>query len=128
MKLTSENVTKVFMNCLFESGEDTASAIMAEGIAVLQVGFHPFRLGEHQKDIFELLSQLPDGFKKSSGGGQSFLNMCNDNAGGLWTGEHSIMEQLLLLGLACRYISYILPRTMWSAFPHGMPFLVINDN
>jgi len=124
-KLTSERVTKVFRDCLFKDDEDTSNHIEARGI-MINVGFHPERLEEHTVEIEEMLGELPSEFQKSGGGGWSFLNACNDKYGNQWTGEQTVMEQLVLLGIATEKAKFQLPREVWSALPGGMPYFVIN--
>ncbi len=124
-KLTSDRVTKTFLDCLFKEGEDTSNHIKAEGI-VTNVGFHPERLASHKSEVDEMLGELPKEFQKDSGGGWSFLNACNDKDGNQWTGLHRTMEQLFLLGIALERVKIQLPREVWSALPGGMPYLVID--
>ncbi len=124
MKLTPGNVESIFKDCLFQDGEDTSNPAIAEGITAT-FGFHRDRLGSHQNDISNMLSQLPKEFQEDSGGGMSFLNACNDVNGELWTGLHSIMEQLFSLGQACEKVKCLMPRDMWKALPGGMPYYVV---
>ena len=124
MDLTSQNVEKVFMECLFQEGEDTANAVIVEGITS-KFGFHPERVEKNTQNISEMLSQLPVQFKKANGGGWSFLNACNNKDGEQWTGMHQKIEQLMCLGLAVKKVEYIMPRKMWSALPGGMPYFAV---
>jgi hypothetical protein len=123
-KLSSERVWEIFGDCLFREGEDTSNHIRAEGI-MTNVGFHPERLESHRVAIEEMLSELPNEFKQSGGGGWTFLNACNDKKGNQWTGEHRVVEQLFLLGIAIDKVKFQLPREVWSALPGGMPYLVV---
>ncbi len=122
MKLTSENVKNVFMDCLFEDGEDTNDFIKADGL-IQTIGFNPQRVKKHKKDIENMLSYLPEKFKD----GWSFLNMCNDKYGKQWTGLHQIMEQLVQLGIAIKKVEYCMPREMWKLMPGGMPYIIIKE-
>ncbi len=122
--LDPERVNAIFIDCLFRDGEDTSNHIKAEGI-VSNVGFHPERLQSHRAEIEAMLDELPDKFKKSGGGGWSFLNACNDKHGNLWTGLHLRMEQLFLLGIGIGKVQYQMPREMWSVLPGGMPYVVV---
>lgn len=124
MKLTSDNVEQVFTDCLFREDENTDSAIKVEGI-MHPFGFHPARLMEHEKDIKEMLSFLPDQFHQDKGDGWSFLNACEDNEGNQWTGLHMVMEQLFVLGMAIGKVRCLLPRDMWNVLPGGMPYYVV---
>lgn len=126
MELTPENVKAVFKDCLFRNKKEVKSPKMVEGIRTT-AGLHPRRLEEHYPDIVALCNQLPDNFKKSMGGGWSFLNLCMNSQGKQWTGDHADMEQLMVLGLAIGKIELLAPRSMWIAFPGGMPYLVVND-
>ena len=122
--LDPERVSAIFTDCLFRDGEDTSNHIKAEGI-VRNVGFHPERLQNHKAEIEAMLDELPDEFKKSGGGGWSFLNACNDKHGNQWTGLHQRMEQLFQLGIGIGKVQYQMPREMWSVLPGGMPYLVV---
>lgn len=123
--LTATTVEGIFLACLFKEGEDTANHVKAEGI-VTRVGFHPQRLEEHKAEIAELLDLLPDTFKRTGGGGMLFLNACFDRNDVQWTGMHSAVEQLFLLGLATGKVTELMPRELWSAMPGGMPYYVID--
>lgn len=122
--LDPERVKAIFLDCLFKDGEDTSNHVKAEGI-VRHVGFHPERLNSHKEEIETLLDELPDEFKKSGGGGWSFLNACNDKHGNQWTGLRLQMEQLFQLGIGIGKVKSLLPREMWSALPGNMPYYVI---
>ncbi len=126
MNLTAENVEKVFMKCLYKNGEDTTGYIPAKAV-MTNVGFNPIRLKENEKNIIELLSDLPNDFKTSGGGGTSFLNACMDKYGNQW-GEHQNIDQLVCLGIASGLVSFPMPREMWSALPGGMPYIQVKDN
>lgn len=125
-RLSTKRVENVFMDCLFRGGEDTSSHVKAEGITT-NVGFHPERLKNHETEIIEMLNELPDEFKETSGGGMSFLNACNDKQGNQWTSFHHTMEQLFQLGIASGKVKLLLPRKMWGVLPGGMPYYVILD-
>ena len=123
--INAERVEVIFRNCLFRDGEDTREHVKAEGI-MTNVGFHPVRLNGHKVEIEAMLGELPDDFKKSGGGGMSFLNACNDKHGNQWTGLHVRMEQLFQLGIGIGKVEIPLPRAVWHALPGGMPYYIIN--
>jgi hypothetical protein len=125
MELTAKRVDEILMDCLFNENEDTKDAVMVNGIT-LNIGFHPGRLEKHKVEIGELLAELPDSFKQSSGGGMSFLQACMDKRGNQW-GEHVNMQQLFLLGMATKQVTCLLPREMWSSLPGGVPYYRVND-
>ena len=124
--LTAEHVHNVFMDCLFKDGEDTSEHIVAEGI-VQSVGLHPGRVEGHRQEIHDMLSELPDIFKSSGGGGYSFLNACLDKNDNLWTGLHQTAEQLVQLGIAIGEVEYITPRVMWDVLPGKVPYFIVKQ-
>ncbi len=119
--LTAKNVNDVFMDCLFQSGEDTSRAILAEGV-VHKFGFNPDRLEAHKTEIREMLECLPDEFQADKGGGTSFMNACITKDGDQW-GGHSDIEKLLVLGIATKQAEILMPRDMWNILPGGMPYI-----
>ncbi len=124
--LTEAAVETVFLACLFRDGEDTTNHVAAEGI-VTNVGFNPERIEEYRPLIEAMLLELPDTFKRSCGGGWSFLEACNDRNGQQWAGLHQRMEQLVQLGVAIGKVQYLLPREAWSLLPGSMPYFVVDD-
>lgn len=119
-KLTSGNVSRIFMDCLFKEGEDHSKYVKGEGITQT-FGFHPIRIESHKVAIREMLECLPDEFQHDKGGGMSFLNACMTQDGIHW-GEHRSMEQLFALGIATGQAVMLMPREMWSVLPGGMPY------
>ncbi len=126
MELTSENVECIFMDCLFKDNEDHTDYVKVQGITIT-VGFHPERLASHKEEVQVMLQDLPDDFQNSKGGGQSFLNACNDKNGRQWTGLHQRMEQLFLLGIGLKIANWQFPREMWTMFPGSMPYVTIQN-
>jgi len=125
MILSASNVSDIFRNCLFKNDEPTDKQTLGEGIR-MKVGFNPQRLEENRGNIEDMLSQLPDSFKKSGGGGMSFLYMCEDNKGNQWADLHQTMDELVTLGNAIGKLSYPLPKELWGTLPGGMPYIVID--
>lgn len=123
MRLYPDIVDSTFNTCLFLTGEDPAKMVRVEGIKEVQ--FHTDRLKNLEAEIIAMLNELPDKFKKSSGGGWSFLEACNDKHGEQWTGLHQHMEQLFLLGIGIGKVKSLFPRDFWPALPGGMPYYVI---
>ena len=126
MELTSENINKIFMDCLFEEDneENKKKAIIIEGL-VAKFGLNPDAVKKHKKEIYSMLKQLPKNFQKNGGGGWSFLNACNREDGIQWTGLHRDMEQLVVLGIASEQARYTMPREMWKALPGGVPYFSV---
>lgn len=123
--IDSERVDAIFRDCLFNADEETSSHVKAEGI-VRNVEFHPERLNGHKAEIEAMLDELPDTFKKSGGGGMSFLNACEDKHGNQWTGQHQRMEQLFQLGIGVGKAEFLMPREIWDCLPGGMPYYIVN--
>jgi hypothetical protein len=130
MQLTGDNVRKVFLNCLFDEGY-TDKEVEERGKIVksvmVHVGFDSAKVNKNKEHIIELLEQLPDNFRKSSGsGGWSFLEACMDKDNHQW-GEHRSIDELLALGLAIDKIEFLAPREAWSALPGGLPYFIYLD-
>jgi hypothetical protein len=130
-ELTRENVEEIFEKCLFKEdevvdGKPIINPLIGHGI-IQDVDFHPDRLHSYETKIKEMLSQLPESFMKSKGGGMSFLNACETKDGHQW-GEHRNMEQLFVLGNACGIVTYPMPKNMWNILPGGMPYITVIDN
>lgn len=124
-KLNSENVTKIFTDCLYNEGENTNDRIECDGV-MSKVGFKPQEIQKYTNDIYDMLKQLPEEFMREIGGGYSFLMACNDKDGNQWTGLHQVMEQLFLLGIAIGKVECLMPKELWSILPGGMPYYVVN--
>lgn len=125
MKLTSEAVDEMLRKCLFADDEAMDDAVKVEGI-VNNYAFHPGRISEHTAEISDMLSELPNEFQASGGGGWSFLNACMDKHGNQWTGLHQQQERLFALGIAAGKARWLLPREMWSALPGSVPYVSVN--
>jgi hypothetical protein len=127
MKLTAENVDATYNLCLFEENEtDRSEFVKGEGIRLV-TGFHPKKLESQKQNIIDMLSELPDEFQQTKGGGMSFLNMCNDKYGRQWADLHQTMEKLVMLGNAVGAVVFLMPKEMWSVLPGGMPYLMVNS-
>jgi hypothetical protein len=129
MELTSENVERTVLGCLFDekpTGIELSKAVVVEGI-VRKYGFDPEKLKNHEEDIFSMLKQLPKSFMKSCGGGMTFLDACYREDGIQWTGFHQSMEALFCLGIAIKKVQFSMPKDMWSILPGGVPYLMVDD-
>lgn len=128
MELNAENVETIYKKCLASKSEaKDPSAILVEGVRAT-FAFDSKRIEKSKNDIKELLSQLPDEFKRSfpKGGGWSFLQACTTKDDVLW-GEHTNVEQLMVLGIASKQASYMLPKLSWNLLPGGMPYFTVED-
>lgn len=116
-------VNEIFAAC--EVTDEDARYVSVEGIGA--VSFDPDRLAENHDEIVAMLDGLSTDFKRSGGGGMSFLNACMDANGEQWTGFHQTQERLFLLGMGIDRVSLLLPRDMWVALPGGMPYYIVED-
>ncbi len=137
MKLTVENIRVTMMATLPQEGELTkeqentvvagknlAGYIRAEGVRGKFL-FVKKKVEEKREDIRSMLSDLPDNFHKSKGGGWSFLNGCVTKDGTQW-GEQRDVDDLICLGIAVGFVTFQLPREMWESLPGGVPYFVVD--
>jgi hypothetical protein len=125
-----EAVYRAFLDCLFRpdevrEGKIPENAVMVEAIRG-KFGLHPERLESHRSEVRAWLALLPRQFRKSGGGGWSFLNACDQEGGAQWTGLHERMEQLCAMGIGLNLAQFLLPRDLWEMLPGGMPFVMID--
>lgn len=125
MLINQTRVTEIFRDCLYTEEEtkgvvELKDMIMVEGIT-FNVGFNPIRIEKNKKEIEELINNLAPGWEN----GKSFLNLCVDSEGELWTGLHIRMEELLLLGMAINKFKYCCEKEYWSVLPGGMPYIAL---
>lgn len=73
-----------------------------------------------------MLSELPDQFMLSKGGGWSFLNVPFTKDEKFW-GEQPDAECLICLGIGLNLAQFQLPRFLWAAFPGGVPYVTVLD-
>jgi hypothetical protein len=124
MKLDAEIVNRIFLDCLLRDDEmegdkprEGVPVKLVEGIT-MNVGMHEERLKAHAEEIAALVAELPAEFQE----GWSFLNMCNDRHGNLWTGMHQTMQELVLLAVGVGKMKLCAPRALWPMLPGGVPY------
>ena len=127
MKLTSENVEQIFIDCLLSDGEDQDLSVIVEGVGSTY-RFDETKLESRKEDIISMLSELPKEFHKNSGGGWSFLQACMDKDNNQWTGLHLQQDRLFCLGMAIGRVKYTMPREMWTILPGAVPYLTILED
>ncbi len=130
--LDVEEVERIFLDCLYKEGEYESGTVPKGCVAAYgitcDVGFHPERLESHRAEIEEMLMELPDEFKESSGsGGWAFAKACFDRHGRQWTGFQKRMEQLFQLGLAIGKVVDLTPGDARILTPDGLPYYLIKD-
>lgn len=127
MELTSENVARVFGECLSKEKEGDNVRLVEAVLANAKMAMRKDKLNFYQEEIQGMLLQLPHKFRETDGGGWSFLNLCEREDGIQWTGSHTTMEQLVCLGIGAGRMKYLLPRKMWHILPGGMPYMAVLD-
>ncbi len=126
--LNAKAVDDVMKSVLFKpeevpDGKPPADAVIVEGL-MAKFAFHPGRLNEAKPKIVAMLSELPEQFGKSKGGGWSFLNGCMDRNDNQW-GEQRDVDHLVVLGIGIGAASWML-RDMMSALPGGVPYFEVH--
>ena len=116
IKLSAENVEAIFDRSATTRGNPIEGILTSVPMDVKPEDFDK---------INELLNQLPKEFHAQTGGGWSFLNACTNRDGEQWTGLHSTMEKLVILGIAIGRVEYVIPRDMWSLLPGSVPYFVV---
>jgi hypothetical protein len=124
-KLDPDQVTDTFGDCLAEHAELQEGDVDIDCI-VFTARFSKDKLEEHRELITQMLMELPETFRKSGGGGMSFLNACDDRHGNQWTSFHRTMAMLFGLGEGLGLVSKPLPRDMWNVLPGGVPYYIID--
>lgn len=127
-KLTQEAVQDILKTVLFKDDEMPSdappeTAVKVEGI-VNHYAFHPERVAAAKPAIDALLSELPDNFHQTKGGGWTFLNACQDKNGELW-GQHQDIERLICLGIAVGSASWMM-KDMMDVLPGNVPYLEVH--
>jgi len=128
--ISAQRVEEIVKDCLYISdeiidGKPIVEPIIGKGI-LRDFGFYPSRLESHREEVRVMLMELPDQFKKSNGGGWSFLNACMTKNDEQW-GGHEDMERLFALGIGLGLVKFALPKDMWNVLPGGMPYITIED-
>jgi hypothetical protein len=121
-RLDSQQVADTFNACIADGDEG-----FEVDMIVSKIRLDKERLANHAELIAAMLLELPDQFRKSGGGGWSFLNACDDKHGNQWTGLHLRMSELFAMGQGIGMVECQLPRELWDALPGGMPYYIIND-
>ena len=116
MKLTAENVDKMFEEAEKEDGD-----LVGDGLGS-KMCFDSTKI--NKDDLYSMLDELPDSFKEGGGGGMSFLNGCMTKDDHQW-GEQVHVARLISMGIACGFVKYCMPKEMWSILPGGVPYFKV---
>jgi len=135
--ISSQRVTEIFMDALFQENELNASrtgpkdgleVAFAPGV-ITNIGFNKERLETHREEVKGFLADLSLKFRSDegldgAGGGFTFLNVCEQADGEQWTGSHQICEQLMQLGTGLGYVTKL---PMPAQFlPGHVPYFAVN--
>lgn len=124
MRLTAENVDRIFAECLAPTSDD--NNIKTNGVRI-NADFDITKIDLHRDDIIDMLNELPSTFHVGNGDGWTFLNMCMTDAGVQWADFHETCDRLLCLGFAIGACDFtIRQRALWRMFPGEMPYITIN--
>ena len=130
--LCVENVDRIFSDCLFRTHDEYDEYIKNNGVVIkvpsiqnpkVTVCFHPERLESHKQEIKSIILHLPYELHLESG--ISFLDLCEDRDGNLWTGFHTEVEKLALLGMAIKTLVPLIPIQESHILPGGMPYFSV---
>lgn len=128
MELTSKNVRKVLMDCMFESEEEAKKNGTPIQNIMNTLYLNMDKVHEHEDDIVSFLDQLHPAFRESVDGGWSFLKLPFKGKEEEQWGEHLNADELVALGLASGKLKFLVEdRDMWKMFPGGVPYIVYCD-
>jgi hypothetical protein len=124
MKITTplegNTVRLVFQDCMVKPGEDKSRGVSVSNI--LRPGsfsyFDKSRLEANRAAISNLLDQLSDQFRTREGA--SFSELTIDHRGIMWNRIESVLEQLVLMGVATGEV-IVGDVTNWSSASDGRP-------
>lgn len=128
LKLTIENVEKIFFDCFLpENYTDDTKVILVNAVTG-NFGFDPEKIEKHAADIQQMISQLSSKFDEVNGG-YSFMNLpFKGETDELW-GEQINGDHLMALGLASGWMMLTFEeRDMWSILPGAVPYVYRLDN
>lgn len=108
-KLEEEQINELFSSCFFEDDEIIDGRPTGEYTSVrsinpkkkITVVLSTDKLNEKKKDIIEYIDLLPKIVE-----GNNLENLYFDNEGNKWCEDFKILDQLIMLALACEVISY----------------------
>lgn len=117
----SELVRKTFSYCSLREGEDPFTSLRIQGIHSV-FWLNQERLEEKRALITDLVGHLSRELKK----GISFLEICFNKDGILWTAESCVCENLLVIALGLNLIRYVEPQEEWASLPMQTPHIIVN--
>jgi len=108
-KLESQKISELFYNCFFEADEIINGRPIGEFTSIKSINpnknitvlLSTMKLNKNKNIIIEYIDLLP-----KIDEGNSLDNLCFDRNGNKWCEDIQILDQLLMMALACQLISY----------------------
>lgn len=108
-KLQSQKISELFYNCFFEDNEIINGRPIGEFTSIKSINpnknitvlLSTMKLNKNKNIIIEYIDLLP-----KIDEGNSLDNLCFDRNGNKWCEDIQILDQLLMMALACQLISY----------------------
>ncbi len=113
-KLTEEAVMELLRACVASSAEVPVIRMYGSDYALSTAG--------KEKEIRNLLSQLPPIFIMGTGYGHSLIGAIFDKDGAIWTRDYAVAQHLLALGTACGMVEEAFPVSMREMLPEKVPY------
>lgn len=125
MSINPSRVTELLSSCLFKDNEivDGKTIVPYKEVngVQLHLGLHPERLEATREEVSGMLKQLP--VTLDSVEGISFLEICTDKDGNLWTGMHKTCDELVTLGVGLDLLEFTMAKELWVICPGGLPMV-----
>lgn len=118
-EMMSALTEKNFLSCLFQKGEDVTMPVIVEGV-LHKFGLHPDRLESQREFIQTMINEMPEEFLEE---GESFLKLPVTKGGYLWTNDHRICEQFIVMAIGLGLAEYVYPKETWIDLPGGLPIV-----
>lgn len=124
--LSPEVVNNIFFACLININEGNGQNVKEVAGVMTTVKFDIQRLKEYEKEIHQMLNELPTEFRHSHIGA-SLRKSFEDKHGNRWAEQLQTVDQLFQLGLAAGSIKLLVPKTAWDIFPEGLPYFSVHE-
>lgn len=128
LKLTAENVRKVFLDCFLPEKYTDDTKVIPVSAVTGQFGFDPEKIEKYAADIQQMISQLSSNFDKVNQG-YTFMNLPFKGENNEQWGEQIDGDRLMALGLASGWMKLTFEdRKMWKTLPGAVPYVYRLDN
>jgi len=128
LKLTAENVRKVFLDCFLPEKYTDDTKVIPVATVTGQFGFDPEKIEKYAFDIHGMISQLSSNFDEVNQG-YTFMQLPFKGENDEQWGEQIDGDHLMALGLASGWMKLTLEnREMWKILPGSVPYVYRLDN